>query len=66
LDEFALSKTIKLHGRELVNLSGQAYRAILIPPVEVISLAALDNLRTFAIASRSVDLTAKLIESRRA
>ena len=54
VDEYALSKTLKLHGRELVNLSGQAYRAILIPPVDAISLAALDNLRAFAKAGGKV------------
>jgi hypothetical protein len=54
VDEYALSKTLKLHGRELVNLSGQAYRAILIPPVDAISLAALNNLRAFAKAGGKV------------
>ena len=54
MDEYALSKTLKLHGRELVNLSGQAYRAILIPPVDAISMAALDNLRAFAKAGGKV------------
>jgi hypothetical protein len=54
VDEYALSKTLKLHGRELVNLSGQAYRAILIPPVDAISLVALNNLRAFAKAGGKV------------
>jgi hypothetical protein len=54
VDEYALSKTLRLHGRELVNLSGQAYRAILIPPVDAISLAALNNLRAFAKAGGKV------------
>jgi hypothetical protein len=54
VDEYALSKTLKLDGRELVNLSGQAYRAILIPPVDAVSLAALDNLRAFAKAGGKV------------
>ena len=54
VDEYALSKTLKLDGRELVNLSGQAYRAILIPPVDAISLAALDKLRAFAKAGGKV------------
>ena len=54
VDEYALSKTLKLHGRELVNLSGQAYRAILIPPVDAVSRAALDNLRAFAKAGGKV------------
>ena len=54
MDEYALSKTLKLQGKELVNQSGQAYRAILIPPVDAISKAALDNLRAFAKAGGKV------------
>ena len=54
VDEYALSKTLKLQGGELINQSGQAYRAILIPPVDAISKAALDNLRAFAKAGGKV------------
>jgi hypothetical protein len=54
VDEYALSKTLKLQGRELVNLSGQGYRAILVPPVDAISKAALDNLHAFAKAGGKV------------
>jgi len=54
VDEYALSKSLKLQGQELVNLSGQAYRAVLIPPVDAISKAALDNLRAFAKAGGKV------------
>jgi hypothetical protein len=54
VDEYALSTTLQLRGNELVNLSGQAYRAILIPPVDAISKAALDNLRAFAQAGGKV------------
>ena len=54
VDEYALSKTLRLQGKELVNLSGQAYRAILIPPVDSISKPALDNLRAFAKAGGKV------------
>jgi hypothetical protein len=54
VDEYALSKTLKLQGKELINQSGQAYRAILIPPVDAISKAALDNLRAFAKAGGKV------------
>ena len=54
VDEYALSKSLKLQGQELVNLSGQAYRAILVPPVDAISKAALDNLRAFAKAGGKV------------
>ena len=54
VDEYALAKSLKLQGKELVGLSGQAYRAILIPPVDAISKAALDNLRAFAKAGGKV------------
>jgi hypothetical protein len=54
VDEYALSKTLKLQGKELINQSGQAYRAILIPPADAISKAALDNLRAFAEAGGKV------------
>ncbi len=54
VDEYALSKTLKLQGNELINQSGQAYRAILIPPVDAISKAALDNLQAFAKAGGKV------------
>jgi hypothetical protein len=54
VDEYALSKTLKLQGKELINQSGQAYRAILIPPVDAISKAALDNLHAFAQAGGKV------------
>jgi len=54
VDEYSLSKTFKLQGRELVNLSGQAYRAILVPPVDAMSKAALDNLHAFAKAGGKV------------
>ena len=53
-DEYALSKTLKLQGNELINQSGQAYRAIVVPPVDAISKAALDNLRAFAKAGGKV------------
>jgi hypothetical protein len=54
VDEYALSKTLKLQGDSLVNLSGQAYRGIVVPPVDAISKAALDNLRAFAKAGGKV------------
>ena len=54
VDEYALSKSLKLQGKELVGLSGQAYRAILIPPVDAISKAALGNLQAFAKAGGKV------------
>ncbi len=54
VDETALSSRTKLVGGELVNFSGQGYRAIIVPPVDAISQAALDNLRAFAKAGGKV------------
>jgi hypothetical protein len=54
VDEYALSKSLKLQGAELINPSGQAYRAILVPPVDAMSKAALDNLKAFAKAGGKV------------
>jgi hypothetical protein len=54
VDEYALSTSLTLRGAELVNLSGQGYRAIIVPPVVTISEAALDRLRAFAAAGGKV------------
>ncbi|HWA10050.1 MAG TPA: glycosyl hydrolase [Opitutaceae bacterium] len=54
VDEAALAQTLKLQGGELVNLSGQAYRGIVVPPVDAISQAALDRLKAFAKAGGHV------------
>jgi hypothetical protein len=54
VDEYALSQSLKLQGNELINQSGQAYRAILVPPVDAMSKAALDRLRVFAQAGGKV------------
>jgi hypothetical protein len=54
VDEGALTTGLKLQGRELVNASGQAYRAIIVPPVTAISQAALDHLHAFAQAGGKV------------
>jgi hypothetical protein len=54
VDEYALARSLKLQGGELVNLSGQAYRGIVIPPVDAISKAALDRLKAFAKAGGKV------------
>jgi hypothetical protein len=54
VDEYALSTSLKLQGNALVNLSGQGYRAIVIPPVAAISQAALDHLQAFAAAGGKV------------
>ncbi|HVU36658.1 MAG TPA: glycosyl hydrolase [Opitutaceae bacterium] len=54
VDEQALSSVLKPEGDGLVNLSGQAYRAIIVPPCAAISRAALDTLRRFARAGGRV------------
>ena len=54
VDEGALTTGLKRQGGELVNASGQAYRAIVVPPVTAISKAALDNLHAFAQAGGKV------------
>jgi len=50
VDERALSSVLKLEGGALRNLSGQGYRAIIVPGVSVISKAALDRLKAFVQA----------------
>ncbi len=54
VDEQALSSVLKPEGDQLVNLSGQGYRAIIVPPAAVISQAALDRLHAFAAAGGRV------------
>jgi hypothetical protein len=54
VDEQALSSVLKLKGGELVNLSNQGYRAIIVPPSLVISKTALAQLRAFASAGGTV------------
>lgn len=54
IDEQALTSVLKLRGRELVNLSNQGYRAIIVPPSLAISKAALAQLRAFAAAGGKV------------
>jgi hypothetical protein len=47
-DEQALSSLLVMEDGALTNLSGQRYRAVIIPPVSVISKTALERLRAFA------------------
>jgi hypothetical protein len=54
VDEGALTKTLKIKDGSLVNLSGQSYRAMVVPPVVAISQAALDSLKAFAQAGGTV------------
>ncbi len=54
LREQALSTVMKLEDARFVNLSGQAYEAILLPSISVISKTALDQLKAFAAAGGKV------------
>lgn len=54
VDEQALSSILRLEGDRLVNLSGQGYRAIIVPPTLAISRAALGRLQAFAEAGGRV------------
>jgi alpha-L-rhamnosidase len=54
VDERSLASVLKLEGNELKNLSGQSYRAIVVPSLTVISQAALDRLQAFARAGGRV------------
>jgi hypothetical protein len=54
IDEQALSSLLKLDNDRLVNLSGQGYRAIIVPPTLAISRASLKQLRKFAAAGGHV------------
>jgi hypothetical protein len=48
VDEQALSSEMKLEGDRFVNLSGQSYQAIIIPPISAISKKTLERLKSFA------------------
>lgn len=54
VDESSLSSLLKIEGDELKNLSGQGYRAVIIPAASAISGASLEKLRRFAAAGGSV------------
>lgn len=54
VDEQALATVLRLEGDRLVNLSGQSYRAIIVPPATAITQAALTQLRRFAAAGGRV------------
>ncbi len=54
VDEQALASVMTLQGGKFVNLSGQAYEAIVLPSISVISRAALDRLKAFAAAGGKV------------
>jgi hypothetical protein len=50
VDEAALASVMKLQAGGFTNLSGQTYRAVIIPSITAISQAALDRLHAFAQA----------------
>jgi hypothetical protein len=54
IDSDALASVLTRHGAGLRNLSGQTYRAVIIPPCSVIQKAVLDRLRSFANAGGRV------------
>ena len=54
IDADELASVVKLSGAGLVNLSGQTYRAVIVPPSSVIQAAVLDRLRAFAAAGGRV------------
>ncbi|MBN2182593.1 MAG: hypothetical protein JW715_11830 [Sedimentisphaerales bacterium] len=48
VDEQTVSSVMKLEGDRFTNLSGQSYRAIIVPPITAISKMSLDRLKKFA------------------
>ncbi|MFC1716851.1 glycosyl hydrolase, partial [Candidatus Poribacteria bacterium] len=54
VDEQSLSSILELGNGTLTNLSGQSYRAVIVPSVSVISKTALDRLREFAASGGCV------------
>jgi hypothetical protein len=54
VDDFSIAQRMELRGAELVNRSGQSYRAIIVPPAVALSKAALDRLHAFATAGGKV------------
>jgi hypothetical protein len=54
VDEHALAEGMKLDGGEFTNLSGQVYRAIVVPSVTAIGKKTIDRLAAFAKAGGKV------------
>jgi len=54
VDDRSIGSLLKLEGNELKNLSGQGYRAVIIPSATAISKSALDKLQAFADKGGSV------------
>lgn len=62
IDEDSLQHGLKLESGALVNRSGQRYQALLLPPLKVISAAALAQLEAFARAGGQVVFLGRLPE----
>ncbi len=54
IDADSLASEVTLKGGEFTNLSGQSYRAVIVPTSTVIQKAVLDRLKTFAAAGGKV------------
>jgi hypothetical protein len=54
VDDRSIASVLKLEGKELKNLSGQGYAAVIIPSVTAMSKAAMDQLEAFAEAGGKV------------
>ena len=62
VDEDSLQSVLKVESGGLVNLSGQRYRAVIVPPLKAISEKALLRLEEFAKAGGRVIFLGKLPE----
>ncbi len=60
VDEQALASVMKLSAGKFINLSGQAYEAIVLPSISVISRAALDRLEAYAATGGKVIFLGRL------
>lgn len=60
IDEQGLAEAVTLERGALVNRSGQRYRAVVVPPLTVITRAALGRLEKFAAAGGKVLFAGKL------
>jgi hypothetical protein len=60
VDDRSVASVLKLEGKELKNLSGQDYGAVIVPSVTAMSKAALDRLQAFAAAGGQVIFLGRL------
>jgi hypothetical protein len=60
IDEQALTSILKVENGELKNLSGQSYKAIIVPSISVISNTSLSKLKEFASSGGKVIFTGNL------